>query len=1018
MDVSSTYGVRHQLEHRVALNKKEEEDMSEQQSSTYMLSNADAKQTIISETIASSDYILSRHSSEPKDGLSLAASLRPTLLKRASRLNYYHSLLRGRTLHMPQDTLDDCSGGYINVRQQIDHNHLRVEGATGASCQQSDVSKDSEFWKSYQVIWNPTNPLWTVYDIALSRVRQESTDPRIPELPSSEQEFQSQEGLDQQRLYKGKVSTLHNIISGRDLPPRRSFFINNPAGLPSNPITGSKINCYIERYNTPTNIHPGKRQMRNFFACSSTLIRPAKSQKRSYHARGFTLRGIKPSITRTAKTYTRRRGRYFLALRAFELRRRISASMHPEHVVGPRMNAFVRLGPKDLSNESFSSHWNINFSRIKMEAEFGFSAFREKRNSRNIDVRTLPFWDIPCKAITQKWLSLPSFEREHMWRSIMIPLLIRDSAVALKFLVATCFPPYPPGYAITDSLEFIVSRFLAKEDKRRPKNVESILAILIRFLDHVERDYFHLNDRTIRNLLPFLNGEQLSRLFDKLVQCNHPLHPHTAAHFITAFAETKQTRMAIDCMRWLRGKTWVDFSSPIFEAVCSTLLQHKNRTSSADAPSDAEIFSLMLDCGLRPNIITYNILLRNAIESGDSDTALQIHRMMTENGHIPNRYTYAILLNDAKRRLARDEIYNIFDIAARSEELDSYCVTEFIHAIFLMAEADRKAAQVEPRLKWDDSLNLRAEELPFNRMLSMYSRFFDTGPLWELVPNYRSLQAADKTKWQPSKSLLIIMLIGILRELNSNVAIQSIYDRLRELIAKQHYCFKAFAHSTHAYDAIIMAFGRSDETLSRCTSVIRHMIVSHTHSRRHVAPSARTWSILLKAFMDHGQPRAAEKVLNMMQERGIEPNIVTWNSLSAGYARLQDTQNALKAVERMQSEGWELDERGLSGLQNLQDHKALLSALRTHSGSMTLKQKDADSNSANQVQGLMRRSRFVPLSVAAPLKIATPLKAMVEEHNMTDASNAVEIQTKSTIDNMLIRMDDLVFPLATTPPSS
>jgi pentatricopeptide repeat protein len=97
---------------------------------------------------------------------------------------------------------------------------------------------------------------------------------------------------------------------------------------------------------------------------------------------------------------------------------------------------------------------------------------------------------------------------------------------------------------------------------------------------------------------------------------------------------------------------------------------------------------------------------------------------------------------------------------------------------------------------------------------------------------------------------------------------------------------------------------------------------------KYCKPSDRTWSILLKAFMDHNQPRAAEKVLNMMRRQDITPNMVTWNSLATGYARLQDIPNAVKSIERCEDEGWEADAFTISGLRHIRNREALWQALR------------------------------------------------------------------------------------------
>jgi len=70
-------------------------------------------------------------------------------------------------------------------------------------------------------------------------------------------------------------------------------------------------------------------------------------------------------------------------------------------------------------------------------------------------------------------------------------------------------------------------------------------------------------------------------------------------------------------------------------------------------------------------------------------------------------------------------------------------------------------------------------------------------------------------------------------------------------------------------------------------------------------PDIYTWSILLKVFMDHGQPRAAEKVLEMMTTRDVSPNEVTWHSLAYGYMKLKDPAKSAETIYRGQQAGYE-----------------------------------------------------------------------------------------------------------------
>lgn len=97
----------------------------------------------------------------------------------------------------------------------------------------------------------------------------------------------------------------------------------------------------------------------------------------------------------------------------------------------------------------------------------------------------------------------------------------------------------------------------------------------------------------------------------------------------------------------------------------------------------------------------------------------------------------------------------------------------------------------------------------------------------------------------------------------------------------------------------------------------------------HPAPSVYTWSILMHGFMRNGQPENAEHILTIMREHGVESNIVTWNTLAAGYAKMQKVPEAVDAMRRLETHGFEADDwtmRAFSYIGNKQHAIRLMQA--------------------------------------------------------------------------------------------
>lgn len=77
---------------------------------------------------------------------------------------------------------------------------------------------------------------------------------------------------------------------------------------------------------------------------------------------------------------------------------------------------------------------------------------------------------------------------------------------------------------------------------------------------------------------------------------------------------------------------------------------------------------------------------------------------------------------------------------------------------------------------------------------------------------------------------------------------------------------------------------------------------------RHPRPTVHTWSILVKAFMFNHLPGQAEQVTKLMQHHGVKPNLVTWNTLAASYAKMGKTKQAVEAMRRLEAAGFKSDD--------------------------------------------------------------------------------------------------------------
>lgn len=72
----------------------------------------------------------------------------------------------------------------------------------------------------------------------------------------------------------------------------------------------------------------------------------------------------------------------------------------------------------------------------------------------------------------------------------------------------------------------------------------------------------------------------------------------------------------------------------------------------------------------------------------------------------------------------------------------------------------------------------------------------------------------------------------------------------------------------------------------------------------HPAPTVLTFTILLRGLMNNRDRVLIEQVIQIMHENGVEPNLVTWNTLTSGYAAMQDVPKTVSTLQDMEAAGF------------------------------------------------------------------------------------------------------------------
>jgi pentatricopeptide repeat protein len=587
------------------------------------------------------------------------------------------------------------------------------------------------------------------------------------------------------------------------------------------------------------------------------------------------------------------------------------------------LSDFLKSNRKDKdiqeSRQYLGRHWEVFFDERRNENQSKHGARGSKRSRQMESIANFdPSVDI--YDLQLEWKSIPRKYRRNYWPGLMLDILCKRPDDALKFLVATTLAePLPNRACIEDSLDYIVEYHLYRQSRSpiTSKNFavlfEAINGLLTKFIPSKVR----ISSYAIYHICKHADRLQAETLLETLSRRGQEMNPNLRLHFVDFLARRGATDSAVTLLGSMHRDKVVDFTEPRVASICATLLRCSQQNPEA-VHSESHIYSLLLEWGIRPSIIFYTILAHNAFESWDHETAWKIYDMIIENDIEPSDHTYSIFLHNAKLRKDQEALENILNGVKANNIRNEYVATDLLHAMLLLHE--------------NQALNLRGDEARasseslFQRMVLLYSTYFELSPLEDLAPEYFTLDKklsseAEGRRMHPDCATLSLMVSTVIRCRIEQSDLPLFYNRFKSLVDAGHPDFVNVATEVNVFNAFIKALGKDRDTLPFSTQILGDMLgaeasgvkpqstdtESNDHKRM-VSPTVQTWSILVHAFMTQGQPRAAEKLVAMMRRRGVDPNKVTWNTLITGYLQMQNMAGAMHSYDRAKEEGWTIDE--------------------------------------------------------------------------------------------------------------
>ncbi|CZT20234.1 uncharacterized protein RCC_06091 [Ramularia collo-cygni] len=499
---------------------------------------------------------------------------------------------------------------------------------------------------------------------------------------------------------------------------------------------------------------------------------------------------------------------------------------------------------------------------------------------------------------------------DRTWYAVMLWLLAYDPQHALDFVHATHHAPYPPLFAVQDSLLHLAYIFHNNPDARVKQQRLNRLGHVVTLLAHrTDGQYLRLPHGTLAWLMPAMRPEQLLRLWEAVREHRVDIHWNTLLHFATRLAHADYLDQALHALSEAQAQG-APSTATFFLSTCSTLLRSAMRQPSGMRVGLRMVDSLV-EMGVALDLPLCNILMLNAVEAHDLTTAWSIYRSLPGYGLEANDRTFAVLLKACK--------INLDDTDMLNETIRN-----------AIAHSDVKSHPILAA----DILNTLAlhhtrhhPEMAFQTLADAYSQLFDTTPLSDLgILPPPSQSARSEDRMQPTRGAIGVMLITHLHHLflqtQSHTQPHALYRRYRALVASRVAPWADTIDEDYIPNAFLVALTKTKAGLLPAAAIIKDM---QRHAPDHVGPrqcepTVQTWTILMHGFQKHGQMKMAEQVLQYMRSKGVEPDQVTWNVLVEGYAISRDSEGVDSILQRLREEGVGWDQFTTSSVRKFKSH--------------------------------------------------------------------------------------------------
>ncbi|KAI5813918.1 hypothetical protein BZA77DRAFT_320164 [Pyronema omphalodes] len=493
-------------------------------------------------------------------------------------------------------------------------------------------------------------------------------------------------------------------------------------------------------------------------------------------------------------------------------------------------------------------------------------------------------------AVAKQIMALPSTARAKYF-SVAVPYLIhykqlhRVAAVVLEAFTRS--PNFPHSDRIGKAYYTLCYERLQKfslldgnsNRKRQRENVaRECVDLLLRIISlrkdmQIPQHALHL---VINNSPPSI----LSDLHWKLLHGGVRMTQFTQFHFIRQLAKPdyegiSHWREAMKILQTLHYRQTKLMENPARGGFYSVLAQ---AMLAKDAKATEELLQMMTSIGLKPGVEVYNMLMARASAEGDEEALRRYFNAIKEAGYKPNMVSQAISHAFYKRlhneRMRQSVVREAVELDRR---LNLHLATDILHSSVL-------------------------QEKSYVYVFRQYRSMFRTELLEKFgMSLHNDKHSRDMNKFTPDHVTLAVMMSAYCNDRKKLEEYWRLYKTYQELLhlrsatnrKTRNILLKVGSYIPHA---IMLGLGRKIQGLPYVAAVLEDMLKPGAP----VESDVYTWSIFLNFLTRAGKMEEAEKVINVMKQRGLEPNVVTMSTLLNGYVRAGMQEEAEDVLGRMQ----------------------------------------------------------------------------------------------------------------------